>query len=170
MTVSDLELRLPVLEQPGSLGGLVQARPRRSSPPGYQLAHDYQAGGGSAGGGSGGAPIIGVGVTGLARGRIIATPKALLVRLHCAGAATCTGNLSISLAAMTAAGARPVLASGAYSIPSRQTRRLALPLSRAGHRIVAGHRGRRTTVRAHLDFNDSGRPTLFELTRPVHFK
>ena len=171
ITISNLELRLPVLEQPGSLGGEVQAPAPKVVPPGYQLAIDYQAGSNTGGSGNG-APIIGVGVTGLARGRIHATSKALLVRLHCAGAAACAGNLSISLArpTATASGTRPVLASGAYSIPSRLTRRLALPLSRAGRRIVASHLGRRATLQAHLDFNDSGRPTLFELTRPVHFK
>jgi hypothetical protein len=41
VTVSDLELRLPVAEQPGSLGGLVQAVAPKVLPPGYRLAADY---------------------------------------------------------------------------------------------------------------------------------
>jgi len=41
ITVSNLELRLPVLEEPGSLGGLVQPPADKVVPPGYQLAADY---------------------------------------------------------------------------------------------------------------------------------
>jgi hypothetical protein len=46
-----------------------------------------------------------------------------------------------------------------------------MPLTKAGRKLVAAHlrsKGRRT-LPAHLSFTDSGRPTLFELTRPVHF-
>jgi hypothetical protein len=43
VTVSDLELRLPVAEKPGSLGGLVQAVAPKVLPPGYRLAADYVA-------------------------------------------------------------------------------------------------------------------------------
>jgi Acetyl xylan esterase (AXE1) len=41
VTVSNLELRLPVLEEPGSLGGLVQPPMDKVVPSGYQLAADY---------------------------------------------------------------------------------------------------------------------------------
>ena len=44
ITVSNLQLRLPVLEPPGSLGGLVQAPAPKVLPPGYQLAADYSTG------------------------------------------------------------------------------------------------------------------------------
>jgi predicted acyl esterase len=40
ITVSNLELRLPVLEQPGSLGGLVQGPAPKVVPAGYQLSSD----------------------------------------------------------------------------------------------------------------------------------
>jgi hypothetical protein len=46
VTVSDLELRLPVAEKPGSLGGLVQAVAPKVLPPGYRLAADYLGRGG----------------------------------------------------------------------------------------------------------------------------
>jgi hypothetical protein len=46
VTVSNLELRLPVLQAPGSLGGLVSAPAAKVLPPGYQLAADYSASGG----------------------------------------------------------------------------------------------------------------------------
>jgi Acetyl xylan esterase (AXE1) len=44
ITVSNLELRLPVLEEPGSLGGVVGAPSAKVVPPGYELAADYRPG------------------------------------------------------------------------------------------------------------------------------
>ncbi|MDQ6854403.1 MAG: acetylxylan esterase, partial [Actinomycetota bacterium] len=41
VTISNLELRLPVLEAPGSLGGVVQAPVAKVLPPGYALARDF---------------------------------------------------------------------------------------------------------------------------------
>jgi predicted acyl esterase len=41
VTVSNLELNLPVLEQPGALGGLVEDPAQKVVPPGYQLVADY---------------------------------------------------------------------------------------------------------------------------------
>jgi hypothetical protein len=43
VTVEDLELRLPVIEKPGSLGGLVGVAAKKFLPPGYQLASDFAA-------------------------------------------------------------------------------------------------------------------------------
>ncbi len=45
VTVSNLELRLPVLESPGSLSGLVEDPAPKVVPSGYQLSADYLAGG-----------------------------------------------------------------------------------------------------------------------------
>ena len=42
VTVENLELRLPVLEQPGSLGGVVGSPAPKFLPAGYQLARDFQ--------------------------------------------------------------------------------------------------------------------------------
>jgi predicted acyl esterase len=42
--VSNLELRLPVVEGPGSLGGLVKAPARKVLPRGYQLARGFDSG------------------------------------------------------------------------------------------------------------------------------
>src|SRR6185436_12255354 len=44
VTVSNLQLRLPVLEQPGALGGLVEDPAQKVVPAGYQLAPDYMGG------------------------------------------------------------------------------------------------------------------------------
>ena len=41
-TVSNLELRLPVLENPGDLGGLVQGPAPKVVPDGYELAGDFE--------------------------------------------------------------------------------------------------------------------------------
>ena len=43
VTVSDLELRMPVLEKPGELGGLVGAPAPKFLPKGYELAADFAA-------------------------------------------------------------------------------------------------------------------------------
>jgi hypothetical protein len=43
VTVSNLELRLPVLETPGALGGLVGSPAEKVLPPGYELSADYIA-------------------------------------------------------------------------------------------------------------------------------
>lgn len=165
ITVSNLRLRLPVLEQPGSLDGLVQAPAPKLVPPGYRLAIDYLADGAGAGVARDRARA---GAIGLARGRILATPRALLLRLRCAGPATCAGSLSIGVG-------RRTLARSAYRVPDQRTRRLKLPLTKAGRRIVAAHRrdsGRKAKVTfpARLAFEDSGRPARLELNRPVHLK
>ena len=52
-TVANLELRLPVLEQPGAAGGMVTGPSPKPVPDGYELAADFR----SAGGGPGGEPI-----------------------------------------------------------------------------------------------------------------
>ena len=44
MIVSNLELRLPVLEQPGDVDGLVEDPAPKVVPPGYELAGDFNSG------------------------------------------------------------------------------------------------------------------------------
>ena len=43
VTVSNVEVRLPVREAPGSLGGLVKSPARKVLPPGYELSGDYSS-------------------------------------------------------------------------------------------------------------------------------
>ena len=159
ITVSNLELRLPVLEKPGSVEGVEEPAPP-VLPPGYEPAIGYP--GRVAGAGS--APRLGPGAIGLSRGKIVATRKALLIRLNCTGPSACTGNLSVSAG-------RRTLAKGPYSLPAGATQRLRLALTKGGRKLVSARlQGKdRRTFPAHLSFTDSGRPTLFELTRPVHF-
>jgi predicted acyl esterase len=184
--VSNLELRLPVLEHPGELEGLVKAPAPKVVPPGYELAIDYRGAkgeenegggkGGSENGGKGpvgngpgdnGSATVAKGVTGLSRGRIRATRRMLLLRLHCAGPTTCSGTLAVSRAPRGA-----TLASGPYSIAPGQALRLRLPLTAAGRKIVAAglRKPGSRPLPARLAFTDLGRPILFELTRPIHLK
>jgi len=171
ITVSGLELRLPVLEQPGSLGGTVQTPAPKVVPPGYRLAIDY-LGGSSVGAGTGGTSAR-AGTIELVRGRILATRRVLVLRLRCSGEATCSGSLSASVATPARRSARRTLARGPYSVPTQGTRRVRVPLSKAGRRIVAAHRRgarRRVGFPARLAFADSGRPVPLELSRRVHVK
>jgi predicted acyl esterase len=167
IAVSNLQLRLPVLEKPGSLGGIVKDPAPKVLPPGYQLAAGYDAGAAAA------PTTVKPGMTGLAKGRIRATRRALLIRLRCTGPEACAGSLSVGLAKRKGpATKRRLLASGAYSIAGEKTRRLRLPLSKAGRRIVAAHRhrGQPHRFRAILSFADSGRPAPFSLVRPVQVR
>jgi predicted acyl esterase len=146
ITVSNLELRLPVLEQPGALGGLVQS----PAPPGRAVKP----------------PAAGVGplpgAAGLA-GRLRATRKAVGVPLRCSGG-SCQGQLTI------AAGKR-TLARGSYSLSPGAKKRLRLRLTKAGRKIVASQRqsGKRS-FRVRLQLSDAGRPTPVDLKRPLRLR
>jgi predicted acyl esterase len=145
ITVSNLELRLPVREQPGELGGLVQApaAPGRAAQPG--------AGGGSI-----------LGAAGLA-GRLRATRKAIEVPLRCGGGA-CQGRLTVT------AGKR-VLAAGRYSLADGAKRRVRVRLTRAGRKVVASQRrGDKRAFRIRLQLADAGRPTPVDPIRRLHLR
>ena len=127
ITVSNLELRLPVREQPG---GIVQTPSPPVIPPGYEPAIDYRS---TASTGPGvKAPLPGHGAAGLAKGRIRATRKFLLLRLSCTGP-PCSGTL-------TASKGKRKLATGPYSIPGNQTQKVRLPLTKAGRKFVAARK------------------------------
>jgi fermentation-respiration switch protein FrsA (DUF1100 family) len=176
ITVSNLELRLPTLEQPGALGGLVKTPAPKILPPGYEPAAGYEdevvrpPGGGSGGpvtsppsDGSGGPLIVprGKGAAGLARGRMTVNPKAASLRLNCGGGESCSGNLTLRLG-------KRKLAAGSYDIPSG-LKRLTLSLSRAGRAIVANrYRKEKRSFRVRLVLEDAGRPAPVELRRRLH--
>ncbi|HET9162742.1 MAG TPA: CocE/NonD family hydrolase [Solirubrobacterales bacterium] len=192
ITVSNLELRLPVLEGPGALGGLVQAPAPKIVPPGYELAGDYRAGeGGGAAPGGGAAqtsPHHGHGGGGhprkpsrgtieLSRGRIMARARVLIVGVHCVGkAVSCSGELLVRGKHRDRAGRYPsrLLARGGYSVPAGRTVRLRVPLTNGGRATFAArrhHHGRRGRVmRAHFEFDDAGRRAVLRLSRPVHLR
>lgn len=147
LTVSNLELRLPVLELPGSLGGLVATPAPKILPPGYELAIDHRATGGSGGGpgsgegsgngqgndggGAAGSPSAGAGALGvarLARGPLVLTKKAILVRLGCDGGWPCQGRISVRAG-------RRTLARGPFALAAGETGRARLRLTKAGRRF-----------------------------------
>jgi fermentation-respiration switch protein FrsA (DUF1100 family) len=176
IAVSNLELRLPTLEQPGALGGLVKTPAPKILPPGYEPAAGYEAevvrqggesGGpvtGTPGGGSDGpviAPPGAKGAAGLARGRMTVNPKAASPRLDCSGGESCSGRLTLRV------GKRKV-AAGSYDIP-RGLQRLTLTLSKAGRAIVANrYRKEKRSFRIRLVLADAGRPAPIELRRRLH--
>src|SRR5215218_4672287 len=149
ITVSNLRLRLPVLEQPGSLGGLVQvpSDPRVGPPRG-------------SGGGSSAAPIAGSAKAGVAFliGRLIAGRKTVTLRLRCRGG-NCSGRVRL-------AARKRKLASGSYSIPNGKTPKLTLRLTNAGRSLIAAKRragGHAVPVKVQL--RDAGQPAPQKLSR-----
>jgi fermentation-respiration switch protein FrsA (DUF1100 family) len=147
ITVSDLELRLPVREQPGDLGGLVQTPAAPGRPTGPS---------------SGGSVSSPVGIVGLA-GRLLAGRRAVRVPLRCAGG-PCQGRL------LLAAGKR-VLARDSYSLGDGAKEGAPAGLTKAGRRLVASKRrsGRRG-LRIKLVLEDSGRPAPLDLSRRLRLR
>jgi fermentation-respiration switch protein FrsA (DUF1100 family) len=176
ITLSDLELRLPVIQQPGSLGGLVQKPAAKVVPPGYQLAAEYEeesTGDGSGGGATSSepaAPTIKIGAGALI-GRLTANRTALVVPLRCSGEGACSGRVSVK-AKRSGKKGQAMLARGNYSIAAGATAKVRVPLTKAGRAIVVSRlktKGRRSkTFSGAFLLNDSGRPTSLTLKRPVH--
>jgi hypothetical protein len=175
VTVSDLELRLPVVEQPGSLGGLVQTPAPKVVPAGYQLAAEFatKASGGGNGGGGGtksnppAAPIK-VGVGGIA-GKLTANGKAILVPMSCSADGACSGKASFSIKKKGAKG-RTTVAQGKYSIAAGKTATVRLPLTKAGRKAINGltsGRHPKKKLNGQLVVNDAGRPTSLTSKRAV---
>ncbi|HYP55464.1 MAG TPA: CocE/NonD family hydrolase [Solirubrobacterales bacterium] len=166
IAVSNLELRLPVLEAPGSLGGLVQSPAPKILPPGYRLARDYLA----AGQGGAPAPVASgsprrLGVLRVLRGPLRAKTKGVLVRVRCAGQTRCRGRLSVRLG-------RGTLARGPYSLAAGRVRRARLPSTRTGRvfrraRLLASPR---RAYRARVEVAAAGAPSPFALTRRLRVR
>jgi len=147
ITVSNLRLKLPVLEQPGSLGGLVQAPsdPRAGPPRGGSL---------------GTAPIAGAakpGVAFLVR-RLVAGRKTVTLRLRCRGG-NCSGQVRL-------AARKRKLATGSYSIANGKAPKLTLRLTAAGRKLIAAKRSagsRALPVKVQL--RDARQPAPQKLSR-----
>ena len=121
ITVSNLRLRLPVLEQPGSLGGLVgtPSDPRTGPQGGNSLGAEPISAGTKPG------------VAFLVR-RLFADGNRVTLRLRCRGG-NCDGRVRLAVKKRT-------LARGSYSIPADRTPKLRLRLTAAGRKLVAAHR------------------------------
>jgi fermentation-respiration switch protein FrsA (DUF1100 family) len=143
IAVSNLELRLPVREQPGDLGGLVQA----PAPPGR--ARTVAAAGGEVA-----KPL---GAAGLA-GRLVAGQRAIRVPLRCGGG-DCAGQLELRLGRWT-------VAADSYSLRDGAREGAPVALTKAGKRIVhSSRRAHRRSLRIRLRISDRGRPGPVELKR-----
>ncbi len=159
ITVSNLELRLPVLEHPGALGGLVQEPAPKVIPPGYEAAIEYR---GSTVPGGPAAPLApGTGRVRLAKGGVRIGRGKLSVPLRCTGAGPCSGSL-------LARRGKRALARGGYALASGASKRVSFPLTKAGRRLVtslASRHGKRPRVR--LALADAGSPAPLVLKRPL---
>jgi predicted acyl esterase len=153
ITVSNLRLRLPVLEQPGALGGLVQApSDPRVGPPS----------GGSGAGAVGPVPGAKAGVAFLVR-RLFAGPKAVALRLRCRGG-DCNGRIRLATK-------KRKLAGGSYSIPDGKAAKLRLRLTAAGRKLVAAQRrGGRRSFQVKVQLRDAGRPSPQKLSRRLRLR
>src|SRR5215218_4667486 len=112
ITVTDLELRLPVREQPGELGGLVQT----PAAPGRQSAQPISS------------PSAPKGVAGLA-GRLRARHRAARAPLRCAGG-PCSGQLLLR-------SGKRILARDSYSMRDGAKEGVPISLTKRGRKLVA---------------------------------
>jgi dienelactone hydrolase len=146
ITVSNLELRLPVREQPGELGGLVQT----PAPPGRSPGSE---------------PIASrapTGVAGLA-GKLRAGIRAVRAPLRCAGGA-CSGQLVLRAR-------KRVVARDSYSLRDGSREGVPIELTKAGKRFVRSQRraGRRS-LRIRVRLTDAGRPAPVDLARRLRLR
>jgi hypothetical protein len=143
--VSNLELRLPVNEQPGSLGGLVKSPAPKVVPAGYTLAKEFEtksSGGGGGGGGNTGGnanppkppATVQVGVGNLA-GKLTANGSAILVPMSCTEVGACSGSDSFSVKQQGKKN-RTTIASADYAIGAGKKITVRMPLTKTGRKIV----------------------------------
>jgi hypothetical protein len=158
IAVSNLELRLPVREQPGSLGGVVQPPAPKVLPPGYALAAGYE---------EPGATPLKAGPGSTTVHSIAATRRALLVRLRCDSGGACSGRIAFDTRGKSKK--RTVLARGHYSLPRGKWQTLRLPLRKGGRKLVAAkHRGSHRLPVA-VELEDAGRGAV-RLKRGVRLR
>jgi predicted acyl esterase len=146
ITVSNLELRLPVREQPGDLGGLVKTPlpPGRAAQPGTD--------------GSGTA----TGVAGLA-GRLRSGIRAVRAPLRCGGG-PCSGQLVLRAR-------KRVLGRDSYALRDGAREGVPVMLTKAGRKLVAAkRRAGKHSLRIRLQLADAGRPAPVGLTRRLRLR
>jgi fermentation-respiration switch protein FrsA (DUF1100 family) len=146
ITVSNLELRLPVREQPGELGGLVQtpAPPGRAAPPETNTS---------------GTPI---GVAGLA-GKLRAGIRTVRTPLRCAGG-PCSGQLVLR-------SRKRVLARDSYSMRDGTKEGVPIDLTKTGRKLVAKKRRKgKRALKVRVQLTDAGRPATLVLKRPLRLR
>lgn len=169
VTVNSLELRLPVMEQPGSLGGLVQTPAPKVVPRGYTLAAEYEQKAPP----NPPAPVTPapkpmvpakVGFGGIA-GKLTANRKAVIVPVRCSGDGACTGSLSFSTK-KSRKKASTIIARGNYSLRAGTATNVRVPLTKAGRKLVRKEMAaKKKRLAGVLQLQDVGRANTLTLNR-----
>jgi len=169
VTINNLELRLPVMEQPGSLGGLVQSPAPKVVPPGYTLAAEFEQPAPPnppSGGNPAPKPVIPpkVGFAGIA-GKLTANGKAVIVPVRCGSDGACTGSLSFSTKKSGKKASR-MIARGNYSLAISTATNVKVPLTKAGRKIVKNEiAAKKKKLAGVLQLQDVGRAKTLTLNR-----
>jgi hypothetical protein len=169
VTVNNLELRLPVTEQPGALGGLVQAPAAKVVPAGYTLATEFEQKLAPSPAPVTPAPVTvtppKVGFGGLA-GKLTANGQAVIVPVRCSSDGACTGSLTVSTKKSGKAGT--VLGRGNYSLGANTATNVKLPLTKAGRKLVKNEiAAKQKKLAGVVQLNDTGRAKPLNLDRAV---
>jgi fermentation-respiration switch protein FrsA (DUF1100 family) len=169
ITVNSLELRLPVNDQPGALGGLVQTPAPKVVPAGYTLAAEFEQKAPP----SPPAPVTPapqpvtpakVGFGGIA-GKLTANGKAVIVPVRCSSDGTCTGSLSFS-SKKSGKKASTILARGNYSLAASTATNVKVPLTKAGRKMVKNEiAADQKKLAGILQLQDVGRANTLDLNR-----
>ncbi len=168
VTVNSLELRLPVNDQPGALGGLVQTPAAKVVPAGYTLAAEFQQ---KATPSNPPAPVTPappappkVGYGGIA-GKLTANGKAVIVPVRCSTDGDCSGSLSF-WTKKTKEKASYAIARGNYSLKAGTATNVKVPLTKSGRKLVLnGIAAEEKKLSGILQLQDVGRATTLNLNR-----
>jgi predicted acyl esterase len=169
ITVNSLELRLPVMDQPGSLGGLVQTPAAKVVPPGYTLAAEFEQNTPP----KPPAPVTPaptpvtpakVGYGGIA-GKLTANGKAVIVPVRCSTDGDCSGSLSF-WTKKTKKKASYAIARGNYSLKAGTATNVKVPLTKSGRKLVLNEiAAEEKKLSGILQLQDVGRATTLNLNR-----
>lgn len=131
VTVSDLELRLPVIDEPGSAGGVVQA----------PLPHFFP-------GDTRPLPTTTNGRAKPAGGKLIVTGKVLKLKLSCPSTidACPGGKVTVQGAPKKGKGGRFVVGRGSFSLTGGQAKTLSLKLTKQARKYFKAHKSLRVRV------------------------
>jgi predicted acyl esterase len=141
-TVSNLELRLPVRQKPGALGGFVKAPAPKALPPGYHLAPEFEG--------------FGERAASLTKRNLKVLGDRLSLGVKCpAKWRACDGGKIVIRGA--AGSAKFVVAKGPFRLDGGSARRLRLNLSDKARRYFRTHGGLR--VRASVDTSEQAKPS-----------
>jgi hypothetical protein len=168
ITVNSLELRLPVNDQPGSLGGLVQSPAAKIVPAGYTLATEFEQTPSTPAKPVTPAPKpvtpAKVGFAGIA-GKLTANGKAIIVPVRCSTDGACTGSLAFSKK-KSGKKQSTTLARGNYSLAVSTATNVKVPLTKAGRKLVKNEiAAQKKKLSGVLQLQDVGRAKTLTLNR-----